>query len=127
MVQHAHADVDVSIGGSFFEPINVRADIFILKRVLHDWTDAQATEILKNVTHAMNNDSTLYIFEGILDQAENKKQLAAIDLLLRIIFGGSERTLDQFKNIIHNAGLEIIETDPIADILSVITCKKKQA
>lgn len=125
VVDRAQMSVDSSVGGSFFEPIGVHADIFVLKRVLHDWTDLQAIEILKNVTQGMSDSSILYIFEGILDQAADKKQLAAIDLLLRAIFGGGERTMREFSDIIKNAGLEIIKIETITDILSCIVCKKK--
>ncbi len=110
--------------GSFFEPIACTADIFILKRVLHDWDDAESLKILNNVSNAMQEDSTLYIFDGILDYSENKKLLAAIDLSLLTIFQGRERTRADFEMLITAAGLEIVSIRPLGNLMCAIECKK---
>lgn len=111
-------------GGSFFEPIPCSADIFILKRIMHDWDDAHALEILKNVRNAMDENSRLYIIDGILDYSENKPELAAIDLALLTIFQGRERTKAEFEALIQAAGLEIISIQTITEIVCAIECKK---
>lgn len=110
--------------GSFFEPLDIRADFFILKRVLHDWKDEEALSILRNVAEAMQPDSHLYIFEGVLDCVKDKKALAAIDLLLLTLLGGKERTLENFQQLLQDARLVLIEHKNITDIMSVLVCKK---
>jgi len=114
----------IKIGGSFFEPISIEADIFTLKRILHDWDDESAVTILKNICSAMNPDSCLYILDGILDYSQNKKLLASIDLALLSIFQGCERTKAEFESIIGQAGLEIISIEPIGELICAIQCKK---
>lgn len=110
--------------GSFFEPITDTADIFILKRILHDWDDEASLRILKNVSNAMNEDSTLYIMEGILDYSENKKLLAAIDLALLTIFQGRERTKAEFETLLKAAGLNIVSIQPLGNLMCAIECRK---
>lgn len=113
------------IAGSFFEPLPLTADIFILKRILHDWDDEKTLLILKNVRTAMHTDARLYIIDGILDQAEDKKALAAIDLALLTIFQGRERTLEQFAALCDKAGLEIVHISPVNSLISALECKVK--
>lgn len=110
--------------GSFFEPISLSADIFILKRIIHDWDDEQALQILKNVSAAMDNDSRLYIIDGILDYSKNKELLAAIDLALLTVFQGRERTKAEFEVLIQSAGLEIVEIQLLDDLICAIECTK---
>ncbi|MGE0206905.1 MAG: methyltransferase [Candidatus Babeliales bacterium] len=112
------------IAGNFFEPLPFSADIFILKRIIHDWHNEKALQILKNVSAAMKADSKLYIIDGILDHAHNKKLLAAIDLALLTIFQGQERTLSEFTELIQSAGLEIVNIITINDTISSLECKK---
>jgi uncharacterized protein (DUF952 family) len=112
------------ISASFFEPITFNADIFILKRILHDWDDTKALSILKNVALGMKDNSRLYILEGILDQSKNKKLLSAIDLALLTIFQGRERTSAEFTELLSQAGLEIVNITQIDDIICAIECQK---
>jgi len=112
------------VPGSFFEPISVTADSFILKRILHDWDDEEAVKILKNISNAMRDDSKLYIIEGILDYSVDKQLLSAIDLALLTIFQGRERTKEEFETLINAAGLEIVAIQPLNDLICAIECKK---
>ncbi len=113
------------MGGSFFEPMNITADVFILKRILHDWDNKQAHAILNNVSKTMSLTSDLWIIDGILDRAQNAPLLAAIDLGLLTIFGGQERTYAMFDDLINQSGLVITEIVPLTPILFAIRCRKK--
>lgn len=114
----------LKIGGSFFEPLSFSADIFILKRILHDWNDEKALTILSNIRQAMDVNSRLYIIEGILDFSEDKKLLAAIDLALLTVFQGRERTQSEFAGLIAAAGLEIVSIQKLDSVICAIECKK---
>lgn len=114
----------LKIGGSFFEPLLFSADIFVLKRILHDWNDEKALVILKNIRHGMHANSRLYIIEGILDLAEDKKLLAAIDLALLTVFQGQERTKSEFDALISAAGLEVVSIKNLDSIICAIECKR---
>lgn len=119
-----HNSSFVKIAGSFFEEIPLVANIFILKRIVHDWSDEKVMEILRNVANAMHNNSTLYIIDGLLDHAQNKKFLAAVDLALLTIFQGQERTLSQMTHLLTLSGLQIVTFHEINELLFAIECKK---
>ncbi len=108
---------------NFFEPLAVQADLFILKRVLHDWDDARVVEILKNIAQTMAPSNRLVIIEGLIGQeGEQKALLAAVDLILLSVFGGRERTLEEFESLIQAAGLEILDVVKTSSMLSIIEC-----
>ena len=116
----------ITQGGSFFEPINIKADIYIMKRILHDWDDAQALQILKNISQAMTINSKLYIIDGVLDCSQDKKLLAAIDLALLTIFQGRERTKAEFELLTNQANLQIVNIKTINNLICAIECQVKQ-
>lgn len=115
-----------AIGGSFFEKISIKADTFLLKRVLHDWNDAQSELILHNVVTTMEHGNQLWIIDGILDQAKEKTKLAAVDLALLTIFGGQERNISQFQGLIKKTGLTISHIQHFTPLLSGICCELSQ-
>lgn len=113
------------VAGSFFDPIKIDADTFILKRILHDWDDEKALLILCNVAAAMSDENVLYIIDAVIDQCQDKKLILDIDLRLLTIFGGKERTMAEFEILCNAAGLEIIEIHELTSISHVIKCCKK--
>lgn len=73
----------------------------------------------------MQDNSKLYIVDGILDCAQNKKLLAAIDLALLTIFQGRERAMQEIVELLQQANLEIVQLFQINDLICAIECKKK--
>ena len=47
------ADRCAVVGGSFFEAVSDGGDVYLLKSIVHDWDDAQATTILRACRRAM--------------------------------------------------------------------------
>ena len=114
------------ISGSFFEDLQITANTFILKRILHDWDDDKALQILCNVAAAMTEESALYIVDAVIDQCKDKKFILDIDLRLLTIFGGKERTKSEFDTLCGAAGLEIVSITELTSISHVIKCRKRK-
>lgn len=108
--------------GNFFEPLKIDADTIILKRILHDWNDEKAVLILENIKKIMNDNTRLYIIDAVLDQSDEIKEVAAIDLLLLTIFGGKERTHAEWITLLHKAELQIASIDRITSFIHIIEC-----
>lgn len=111
-----------------FKPISINADLFILKRILHDWDDEKALGILRNIAATMSSSNKLLIIEALItnEVSDKSKLLAQVDLLLLAIFGGGERTYEAYKNIIHKAGLTITNVYKTESLVSIIECELKQ-
>lgn len=120
-----HTEANITyIPGSFFEPITITVDTFVLKRILHDWNDIQAAEILRNIAAAMTQATSLYIIDSIVDQCTDQQMIASIDLLLMTIFGGKERTLSEWELLCSQAGLKIEKIHPLNGLIHALECKK---
>lgn len=97
----------------FFEPIEAKADIYILSRVLHDWKDEQAKQILTNVANAMSDTSKLLILEEVIPKGEDGNALQAYmnDIQMWGFCGGKERNQEEFVQLLESSGLELERVD----------------
>ncbi|KAI3867635.1 hypothetical protein MKW98_006012 [Papaver atlanticum] len=97
------------VGGDMFADIP-KADAFIMKSLLHDWTDEDYTKILKNCYNAITNKkSGKVIIVGIVLRAEGSGLFDKTGLILHMVMmahtsGGKERTEVEWKMLLNNAG-----------------------
>ncbi len=79
--------------------------MYYIRRCLHDYGDADAVDILRQISNAMAADSRLLIVEQIMENPPDALAAAA-DLSMSTI-GGKERTFDNFEKIVGEVGLKI--------------------
>lgn len=96
------ADRVKAVGQSFFDPLPPRADLYVLKSVLSDWPDREATAILKRCAEAARPSGRVVFFSGAGEGEE-----ASPDLLMLVLVGGKARTVEEFRKMAREAGLEI--------------------
>ncbi|KAE8157072.1 O-methyltransferase-domain-containing protein [Aspergillus tamarii] len=95
---------------NFFHKQPVRgADIYLLARILHDWPDKQAREILSNLREAMDSNSTLLVYDRVFgDQLEKVSAADAIyDAVMMAFFSSLERSEAQFRDLLSSVGLRL--------------------
>ncbi|RDL40880.1 Uncharacterized protein BP5553_00859 [Venustampulla echinocandica] len=85
------------------------AKAYYLANVLHDWPDKQALKILGNIKEAMNEDSILLISENVLPDWNVPLASAYADFVMMANFSALERTEEQFKALLENAGFELVK------------------
>lgn len=94
------------VGGDFFEEIPVQAQLYLLKSVLHDWSDEDAARILRNCRAAMPRDARLALIERLLpDRAVQAPATILVDMQMMAITGGRERGLGEFERLLQRGGL----------------------
>jgi len=98
------------VGGDFFDSVPVGADAYLMKGVIHDWPDADATKILRNTRRAMRADGTLLLIESLVDAGGGHVGLFE---LLMLVIGGRERTEPDFRSLLEDAGFSISRMIPI--------------
>ena len=106
------------IKGDLFQKWPVTSDAVILARVVHDWPDSDALRILRRAREAMPKDGTLYVVEMALD--EETGQGGMLDLNMLVMTQGAERTEEQFRDILREAGfglLGVTETSSVSSVL----------
>lgn len=108
-------------GGSFFDEISVDADAYILKRILHDWSDQDCCKILQTVKEAMKPDSKLYVIDAIVPEGNLPHFSKNLEAFL-MTWGGQERDRAEFEHLFNKVGLKlshVIETPTPLSILEV--------
>ncbi|KAL3418584.1 O-methyltransferase [Phlyctema vagabunda] len=95
----------------FFNPQPVKnAHVYYLRRIMHNWQDAEAQKILKNIAGAMAPDSRLLIGEMVVPTEPEgiDKTVYWMDLCMLII-GGKERSETEFSKLLASAGLQLVK------------------
>lgn len=91
------------VGGDFFNSVPEGGDAYLLKGVIHDWPDVDASKILRNTRRAMAPDGTLLLIENIVNR---QRPVGMIELLMLVI-GGRERTEGDFRSLLAATGFAI--------------------
>lgn len=95
------------IGGSFFDRVPPGADAYILKFILHDWTDEQAVAILRTCRRAMTRDGKLLVIERVVAPPNEGLEGKLSDLNMLVNAGGRERTEGEFAALLDSAGFQL--------------------
>ena len=91
-----------TVGQSFFDPLPAGADLYMLKSILSDWPDREATAILRRCAEAARPSGRVVVLNGV-----GPEQDASPALLLMVLVGGRDRTFGQFRALAREAGLEV--------------------
>jgi hypothetical protein len=88
------------IGGSFFEPMQVTADVWILSQVLHDWPDAECRAILRSCRERMRVADRLLVIEMVPVPGQPDVGIALLDMTM-MMFGGEarQRTVEEYNQL----------------------------
>ena len=114
--------IDV-LGGSFFDNVPEGADIYLLVRVLHDWSDDDCIRILRNCRTAMTGSARLLIVEQILEPDPTLGPPAGylIDTQMMAMFGTArERTESEFGELLQTSGLALARVIATTSPVSVV-------
>lgn len=102
------------IAGDFFSSIPSNHSLYILKSVIHDWNDADALRILRNLKMAIENSSgNILVIERTLkvNQISNStlgnKASVELNLIMSALHGSHERSHEEFTQLFSVAKLKI--------------------
>lgn len=113
------------VAGDFFESVPPGADCYLLKSVLHDWDDEQCKLILVNCAKAMPPNARLLIIERLMpehfEDSPHHRGIARGDLNMLIAQDGKERTLKQYKALLHGARLHLKRSLTLSSGFDVLT------
>jgi C-methyltransferase len=110
--------------GSFFEDIPGRADLFVLKNIIHDWPDAKAEAILRNLRSAGGADSTVVLVELVIPEHNRDFVGKWVDLEMLLGLDGSrERSAEDYGVLLARAGFRMTRVIPTASPFSLVEAK----
>jgi SAM-dependent methyltransferase len=94
------------IAGDFFENVPI-GDVYVIKKVIHDWDDERAVLILRNCRKAMLPDGKVLVAETLVTPGDEPNQIKGIDVVMLAVTGGLERTEAQYASLFEAAGLRL--------------------
>jgi O-methyltransferase domain len=104
----------------FFASVPEGGDVFLLKKVLHDWADEPAAAILRSVRAAMADDARLLVCEFAVPADGSPSFAVLLDLLMLVYAGGRERTAAEHEALLAGAGLRLTDVVPTSAGISVL-------
>jgi hypothetical protein len=108
------ADRAEVVGGDFFDSVPRGGDVYVLKWVLHDWSDEKCVEILASVRAAMSAGGTLLVVESVIEPGNDPAPSKILDMVMLVLNGGQERTREQFERLLDAAGFRVRRVLPMA-------------
>jgi O-methyltransferase domain/Dimerisation domain len=94
------------VAGDLLGRIDARADIYLLKWILHDWDDPTCLQIVRSLAATMPPGARLVVIEGDQGQDAVDPRFSMIDLQMLVVTeGGRERSADQIQAILTAGGL----------------------
>ena len=109
------------VAGDVFGEWPVESKAVFLARVLHDWGDDDARRILDRAREAMPAGGDLYVLELTLDETTGAGGL--LDLNMLVMTGGRERTLQEFQDLLVDAGFQLCDARPTGAVNTLICAR----
>jgi hypothetical protein len=97
---------------NFFDTQPVEhAHVYFLGKVLHNWPDDKALQILHNIHMAMDSDSVLLIYDWVLSDnpLDLSPEQARDDWAMMTLFSAPERSESGWKALLHSADLQLVK------------------
>jgi SAM-dependent methyltransferase len=97
--------------GDFFRGVPEGADVYLVKRVLHDWPDDAAVRILESCRRAARPTSKLLIVELVVGHGKQSFPYAERqDLNMQVLFGGCERSVAEYEALLARSHFRLART-----------------
>lgn len=100
------------VAGDFFAAVPPGGDCYLLRHIVHDWSDEDARRILENVRAAASPGARVLILESPLPAGDVFAPGKWLDLHMMLLVGGRERTEAEYQALMSAAGLTGFRTIP---------------
>jgi hypothetical protein len=112
------------VNGDFFSAVPVKADIYMLKHIIHDWYEDNCQKILRNIRESMPEDGKVLIIEAVVPDGNEPHFSKIIDLEMLLSPGGVERTPEEYAQLLADSGLKLNRIIPTMGPMSIIEAIK---
>lgn len=109
-----------TLGGDFFQSVPSGADAYVLKRILHDWSDDQCVHILRCCRAAMGDRARLLVVDAVVPAGNLAHPGKVMDILMMVFAEGRERTEQEFVTLFEKAGLQLAGITMTQSALSIV-------
>jgi O-methyltransferase domain len=108
-------------GGSFFERVPDNCDAYLMKHIIHDWSDEHCRTILGLMRKKLPKDGRVLLCEMVVTDEPGPSPAKMLDIeMLVMTVGGKERSKQEFSELFASCGLRLSRIVPTARPISVI-------
>jgi O-methyltransferase domain/Dimerisation domain len=112
-------------GGDFFRSVPADGDAYILKHIIHDWSDEECLTILRHCHDGVTANGKVLIVEMVIPEPNVPGISKLLDLEMLLFLTGRERTGAEYKELLDRAGFELTGIVQTASPYSVIEGKRR--
>ena len=111
------------VEGSFFDCVPGGGDVYVLKNIIHDWSDEKAVQILRNVRAAAGPRAAVLLIEFVIPTHDRDFPGKWVDLEMLLNLAARERTAAEYRDLLSQAGLRMTRVVQTASPLSVVEAR----
>jgi hypothetical protein len=113
------------VAGDFFQSVPRGLDGYMMKHILHDWSDEACIKLLAHCAAGLTNGGRVLVVEQLVSppNAPGFAKLLDIEMLV-MTSGGRERTEQEFGELFARAGLRLNRVVPTVTPVSVLEAVK---
>ena len=112
-------------GGNFFTSVPTGGDAYILKHIIHDWSDDECVTILTHCHKGMTSVGKVLIVEMVIPEPNVPSFSKLLDLEMLLFLTGRERTEKEYGELLRRSGFELSRIVPTPSAYCVIEGVKK--
>ncbi|MFC7726446.1 methyltransferase [Nocardioides sp. GCM10028917] len=110
-------------GGSFFDRVPDDGDLYVLRRVVHDFDDDRALALLTTLRRDMPDGATLVLLESVVHPGGGPDFAKILDLDMLLLAGGRERTEGEYAALLGRSGFEMTRVVPTISPISLLEAR----
>lgn len=107
------------VEGDFFKNVPAGGDVYMLKRIIHDWKDDDCVTILSNIRNVMSPDARILVCDCVIPPGNGAHGGKVLDVLMMSALPGFERTEEEFAALFKRAGLKLSRVIHTPALLSI--------
>lgn len=97
------------VAGDMFEAVP-EADVYLMKQILHDWTNEECKQILSTIRDSATTGTRLFSVEFVVPEPDTSHFAKLMDIHMMVATDGRERTSKEYAALYEDAGWEYVET-----------------
>ncbi|KAB5577031.1 hypothetical protein PHYPO_G00205310 [Pangasianodon hypophthalmus] len=112
------------VAGDFFKDDLPKADLYILARILHDWSDEKVHELLSKLSKSCTPGCGLLLSEILLDEERTRPSRALLQALS--MTEGRQRSAAEYSNLLKKHGFSPVHTRYTNNLLDAMLFVKDE-
>lgn len=109
-----------TVSGSFLDGVPAGADAYLLSHVLHNWPDDTARTVLGHCREGLAAGGRVLVVETVVPDGDEPHLGKMLDVAMLTFLGAGERTSEEYRRLLADAGLEMTRVVPTSSAVSVL-------